>query len=185
MAAFEEQTKNGKFKERVKFPYFVLLLSLILTIGATLLFHQSAKSKDNSRFQSSVNRIRFSMEMRINLYIAFLKAGRGFIELSNDLDHKKFTRFVESLEFEKNYIGAQGIGYSKTVKSAERDKLTAAMRADGFESFNIFPESEKEFYQPIVYIEPFKNRNEKAVGFDMSTEENRRSDGRTDGSDGT
>jgi signal transduction histidine kinase len=170
---FEEKTKNGRIRERVKFPYFVLLLSVILTIGATILFHQSAKSKDSVRFSNSVNRIHFSMENRIGLYVGFLKAGRGFIESSNDLNRKTFTNFVESLELEKNYVGAQGIGYTKTIRSNDREKLIADMKAEGFEKFNIFPATEKDIYQPVIYLEPTTDRNDKAIGFDMLSEENR------------
>ncbi len=173
MRVFEVKTKNGKIRESVKFPYFVLFFSIILTIGATFLFYQSAKSKDNTRFYNGVNRIRTSMENRIGLYVAFLKAGRGFIESANDLDRKKFTNFVESLELEKNYFGTQGIGYSKTTKKDEREKLIADMKTEGLNDFKIFPETEKEEYQPIVYLAPLNERNQQAVGFDMTTEENR------------
>ncbi len=165
--------KHEKIRESVKFPYYVLFFSMLLTIGATILFYQSAKSKDDIRFTNNVNRVRFSLENRISLYIALLKAGRGFIQTSNDLNRRSFNKFVESLELEKNYYGAQGIGYSKTVRREELGNLSAALRSQGFASFKIFPETDKENYQPVVYIEPFDKRNQQALGFDMSSEENR------------
>lgn len=173
MTEVKEKSHRRKIRESVKFPYFVLIFSLLLTVGATVLFYQSAKNKDVARFTNSVNRIRFSMENRIGLYIALLKAGRGFIESSNYLDQKKFSNFVESLEIEKNYFGAQGIGYSKTIRREDREKFLALMRTQGFEAYKIYPESEQEIYQPIVYIEPLNERNRQAIGFDMASEINR------------
>lgn len=171
MATVKGKSKIKTIKERIKFPYYVLFFSILLTLGATVLFYQSAKSKDNTRFTNGVNRLRFSLESRIGLYVALLKAGRGFIESSNDLNRQKFKNFVDSLELEKNYYGAQGIGYSKTIQIGERENFLASIRAEGFADYKIFPENQKEFYQPIVYIEPFDERNKKALGFDMSSEE--------------
>jgi signal transduction histidine kinase len=173
VAATGEKSKGKKIRESVKFPYYVLFFSILLTIGATILFYQSAKSKDDIRFLNNVNRVRFSLENRLGLYVALLKAGRGFIQSSNDLDRQKFKNFVESLELEKNYYGAQGIGYSKTVRGSEREQFVALVKARGFSNFKIFPESERSVYQPIVYIEPFNERNRQALGFDMSSDENR------------
>ena len=171
MGTFKGESKKGKIKESVKFPYYVLFFSVLLTLGATILFYQSAKSKDDTRFANGVNRLRFSMESRIGLYIALLKSGRGFIESSSDLNSKKFKNFVESLELEKNYYGAQGIGYTKLVGNAERENFIASMKAQGYADYKIFPESQKDFYEPVVYLEPLDARNQKALGFDMSSEE--------------
>jgi signal transduction histidine kinase len=173
-AAAEEKSKGEGFREGIRFPYYVLFFSILLTIGATILFYQSAKTKDDTRFSNGVNRIRFSLENRIGLYVALLKSGRGFIQSSNDLNRQKFKDFVESLELEKNYYGAQGIGYSRTVRNDERANFIASMKAQGFSEYNIFPPTEKDLYQPIVYIEPSGERNRRVIGFDMSSEENRR-----------
>lgn len=168
-----KKSKKIKIRENVKFPYYVLFFSILLTIGATVLFYQSAKSKDDTRFSNGVNRIRFSLDNRIGLYIALLKAGRGFIQSSDELNRQKFKDFVESLELEKNYFGAQGIGYSKTIRKDEREDFLASIRAQGFSNYKITPETEKEIYQPILYIEPFNERNRRALGFDMASDEKR------------
>ena len=174
MAELKKNISDGKIKESVRFPYFVLVFSIILTIGATFLFYQSAKSKDAARFNNSVNRIRSSMDNRIGLYVALLKAGRGFIESSTDLERTKFANFVESLELEKNYFGAQGIGYAVNLQPADEQKLTQQMSAEGYANFKISPELNGKSGQIIVYLEPFNERNQKAIGFDMSSEDVRR-----------
>ncbi len=174
MALEEKKFKGRKNAEGIKFPYYVLFFSILLTIGASILFYQSAEGKDDVRFSNNLNRIRFSMENRLGLYVALLKAGRGFIQSSNDLNREKFKNFVESLELEKNYYGAQGIGYSKTIRREERENFLNLMSAQGVANYNIFPQNEKEVYQPIVYLEPSNERNQQALGFDMSSEEKRR-----------
>ena len=73
MVTVKEKSENGTNREGVKFPYYVLFFSILLTLGATILFYQSAKSKDDTRFTNGVNRLRFSLENRIGLYVAFSK----------------------------------------------------------------------------------------------------------------
>ncbi len=171
----ENLNRSFKGGENTSFPYVVLVVSLILTIGVTYLFYKSAKNKDLLRFNNEVNRVHLAIENKINLCLALLKGGRGFVESSAELNRKKFSNYVQSLELDKNYVGVQGIGYSKIVLPNERDDLIKKMKSEGYADFKIFPEGERDSYQAIIYLEPLDERNKKVIGFDMSTENNRRS----------
>ena len=165
---FDEGSKTARF------PFLVLAVSILLTVGVTYNFYQSAKNKDSIRFTNEVNRIQTAIEGKINLYIALLKGGRGFIESNREITRQNFTDYVKSLELEKNYTGVQGIGYAKVVSAGELTSLIEKMRSEGYENFRIFPAVEKDYYQVITYLEPLDERNQKAIGFDMSSEPNRR-----------
>lgn len=158
----------------VKIPYLVLFVSIILTLGVTFLFYRSTLSKDQIRFNTSANQIQITLENKVNSYIALLKSTRAFIETTEKLNRKKFKSYADSLNLEKNYIGLIGIGYSKIVFPNERKSLINQMKSEGFTDFKIFPEGDRELYQAIIYIEPLNEANLKVIGFDMSTEENRR-----------
>ncbi len=167
--------KNLKQKvDSLKLPYLVLAVSIILTLGITYIFYQSSKSKDQIRFNTNVSRIQNTIESRIGLYIVLLKSGRGFIEANDVLKRRDFANFVKSLELEKNYKGVQGIGYTIVFKPEEKEALIERMRSEGFRDFKVFPETPRETYQSIIFLEPFDERNKAAIGFDMSTEEKRR-----------
>ena len=45
------------------------------------------------------------------------------------------------------------------------------MKSEGYDDFKMFPESKKDVYQPIMYLEPLNDRNQKAIGYDMSAED--------------
>lgn len=152
----------------------VLVVSLILTIGITYLFYQSAKNKDLLRFNNEVIRVQSVIENKINLYLALLKGGRGFVESSKKLTRENFASYVKNLELNKNYVGVQGIGYNKVVLPNECDALIEQMKTEGFADFKMFPESKRDLYQVVIYLEPFDERNKKFIGFDMSTETNQR-----------
>lgn len=173
----KEIGKKLNLKQKVdslKLPYLVLAVSIILTLGITYIYYQSAVSKDHIRFNTNVSRIQNTMEARIGLYIVLLKSGRGFIEANKVLNRRDFANFIKSLELEKNYKGVQGIGYSIVFKPEEKQALIERMRSEGFPDFKVFPDTERETYQSIIFLEPLDERNKAAIGYDMSTEEKRR-----------
>ncbi len=158
--------------QTASFPYLVLAVSLLLTVGITYNFYQSAKSKDKIRFNNEINQLQSAIENKINLYIALLKGGRGFIESNQKITRQNFAEYVESLEMRKNYTGAQGIGYTQIVPAAERKTFVEKMKTEGYADFDIFPFSEKSKYRVVTYLEPSDERNRKFIGFDISTEKN-------------
>ncbi len=160
--------------EAARLPYLFLAVSLLVTIGVTYNFYQSAKNKDTLRFNNEVARIQLAVENKVNLCIALLKGGRGFIESTGKLDRSTFANYVESLELGVNYAGVQGLGYDKIVAPGERENLVKQMNSEGFFDFQMFPETDRESRQAIIYFEPLNEKNRNIIGFDMSTEQNRR-----------
>jgi len=156
------------------FPFLVLAVSIFLTVGISYIFYQSSKSKDSIRFSNEVSRLQMTFENKINLYIALLKGGRGFVESNPVINRETFADYIESLNFDKNYTGIQGIGYAKVVASGDRALLTQKMKVEGYQDFQIYPLTEKEFYEVVLYLEPSGENNRKMIGFDMSSEAARR-----------
>jgi signal transduction histidine kinase len=168
-----EQKLKGK-RELLKLPYFVLTVSLLVTIGVTYLFYTSSEGKDAARFKQEVVQIDTSINSKIRTYIAILKSGRGFVETVGEINRQNFRRFASSLDLKRNYAGVQGIGYAKRVLSYEGEALAQRMESEGFTNFQIFPQASKYEYIAILYLEPLDERNRRAIGFDMSSEPYRR-----------
>ena len=174
MASFRDKLNIDDDEKIVKLPYLVLATLIILTLGVAYLFYQSAVNKDIIRFNNETQRIQTAFDTRIGLYVALLKSSRGFVEADENITRAEFASFIGNLEIEKNYLGIQGIGFSKVVLPGERQALTERMKSEGYTDFKIFPESQREVYQTIIYLEPSSDRNRRAIGYDMSTEANRR-----------
>lgn len=159
---------RGKGKT-ASFPYLVLAVSLLLSLAVAYNFHQSAKNKDRIRFASETNRLSAMIENKINLYVALLQGGRGFIESNSVINRRNFSEYVRSLELEKNHTGIEGIGYIQAISSADRPTFIEKIRAEGNGGFDIFPVAEKPNYQVVAYLEPSSNRSPQIVGFDISS----------------
>jgi CHASE1-domain containing sensor protein len=44
------------------------------------------------------------------------------------------------------------------------------VRAEGFPDYTIHPEGQRTEYTPVVYLEPFRGRNLRTLGYDMYSE---------------
>jgi signal transduction histidine kinase len=174
VAQFFKKFGENDTENKTRFPFLVLAVSIFLTLGITYNFYRSSLNKDTVRFNNEVNRIQSTIENRINLYIALLKGGRGFVESAAELNRESFANYTQSLDIERNYKSVQAIGYNKIVLPEEREALSRKMQAEGIEDFRIFPGGERDSYQATIYIEPFNEQNKKDIGFDMFTEPNRR-----------
>ena len=174
MLSFADKIEGSEKSKILKFPYLILAVSILLTVGITYNFYQSARTKDLIRFTNEVGRVQSAIDNKINVYTALLKGARGFVESSEELNHRSFASYVDSLNLEQNYAGILGIGYNKVVLPNEREGLIKKMKSEGYSDFNIYPEGNRDLYQIIIYLEPRNQYSKKALGFDMLTEERSR-----------
>src|SRR6185503_5337243 len=161
-------------RNRVLLPYLILLLGFCFTLVVYYYFHQLTHEQDEIRFKSAVQEIEDKVSLRVATSIALLRAGTGLFAASDHVDSVEFDRFVRQIELEKNYQGVQGIGYSIKFPAAEKAKVVADMKRQGFNGFRVWPdESPRNEYNAIIYLHPDTPRNELAIGFDMGTEQTR------------
>ncbi len=169
---------NKKAVSRVKSPYFpVLVLAVILTAvvwwawRSALWVRINAKSTARS---DSILDITTSVTGRIDSYQQLLRSSSAFIEASRDINFNEWHTFVESVEASKNQLGAQGVGYIDWVSEPKREEFLRNEKLELGEKFAIRPEGVRDFYAPVVYIEPMDEANTRAIGFDMYSEETRK-----------
>lgn len=178
MRTSREKKSNGKRRQQQprmpKLPFLVLAVSLLLTFAVSYVFYNNSASKDIAGFENDVTRFDATINSKIRTYIAMLKSGRGFIETVEEINRDSFRSYVGSLDLRRNYPGVLGIGYAKRVLSYEAEALAQKMESEGFTNFRIFPQTAKYDYIAIQYLEPLDERNRRAIGFDMSSETNRR-----------
>jgi two-component system, OmpR family, sensor kinase len=168
---------NKTLKKRndiLKLPYLVLVVSLLVTLGATYFFYQNSQTKDKTRFTTEVNKSKTILENKVSGYMTMLKSIRAYIEADPNVNREKFSVFVKNLEMQNSYTGIQGLGYVSSIETGKRQELIEKMNAAGNKDFKIFPENSLgENSYVVVYLESFAESNQQAIGFDMSSEPNR------------
>ncbi len=165
-----ESKFNGIRQRRYFFPYFVLLLGLLITAFATFYVWRTAHGQDLIRFGTTTQELTTYVRGRPRLYIEVLRAGTGLFAISPSTSASQFHNFVERLELKNQYPGAQGIGYLARVESQQKDSFISETRIRDHSDFKIWPEQDSDQYHPVVYFEPFDNRAYQLIGYDMYSE---------------
>src|SRR6266850_4783590 len=155
-------------------PYVVLAAGLVFTFSVSYRLARVAEAEDRARFQSLVQEVHASVERRLESYTAVLRAGAGLFSANDSVKESEFRAFVKTLGLAEHYPGVQGMGFSRLLKPEDRAALIAARKLEGVEDFHLWPESERQEYHAIIYLEPQDQRNRAGLGYDMFTEPTRR-----------
>jgi PAS domain S-box-containing protein len=155
-------------------PWLVLILGLVLTYT----LWQDARSQTmqalEAEFEFWVNKVVFNIETRLNSHVQILRGVVGLFDVSNYVSRQDFRRYVTTLRLEERYAGIQGIGFAVAISNGDKAQHIAAIRQEGFPSYTIYPEGNRDLYTAIIYLEPFSGRNLRAFGYDMFSESVRR-----------
>lgn len=154
--------------------WIILGLSVIITIAAWRISYDSVLRGAESRFLFKTHDIRSAIEKRMHEQEAALWGGVGVFNASNSVTRSEWSQYVASLHLDRYLPGLQGYGYSEIVAPEKKDEHVRRIRAEGFPDFDIRPAGKRDVYSSIVYLEPFRDRNLRAFGYDMFSEPTRR-----------
>ena len=152
----------------------VFCTGLLLSASAFLFLRQSTLDDEKDRFNVECVEIKAMLNNRNNSLEQILRAAAAYFEVSTLVTREDWQLFYEHQLIEHELPGIQGLGFAKIISKEEFDRHTQQIRAEGFPSYKVWPEGPRDFYTSIIYLEPFKDRNLRAFGYDMFTESVRR-----------
>ena len=173
------QTVAGTGRLRKWFPLSQFLSLLVLAVSLFVTYQLWKEARDTaeqalqSDFDFLVHESNRRIEQRMLTYEQVLRGAAGLFAASKNVTRQDFHAYVNALRLDENYPGIQGIGFSRPVPAAQKDKHIAEIRNEGFPDYTIKPPGKRDVYSPIVYIEP-SGRNLRALGYDMYSEPVRR-----------
>ena len=107
-------------------------------------------------------------------YEQVLRSTVGLFNASDTVTRLQWKNYTQTLQLKNFFPGILGLGYTVKVSPQGLDPFIKNVRAEGFANFTVWPQTPREEYFSIVYLEPFEGRNLKAIGFDMHTEQKRK-----------
>ena len=155
-------------------PWALLAVLSLGSVAAAAYVADSARARDQLRFEAAAHQALEGIRDRVEGYIALLRATSGLFAAVSEVDRDLFHAYVERLELKRRYPGLQGIGFSKRIRAEEAAALPARMRAQGFPDFRHWPEHPGPEQHAILYLEPNVDENRATIGFDMSADPVRR-----------
>lgn len=151
-------------------PWLVLCLGLSMTFMTQRIVRQNAHAALQNEFDFRVNEIQANIDRRLLNYQTLLLGTAGLFSASHFVDGDEFRSYVQSLNLARKYPGIQGVGYAMLMTPADVSRRTAAVQRAGYPAFKVWPVGERSVYTPIVYLEPYNARNQRAFGYDMYSE---------------
>jgi PAS domain S-box-containing protein len=165
------------FKTRAVQPWLawvVLVASLSLTIVVGVKLRHDEETSRQRDFLTATEVIESKISSRLGQNAQMLRTGAGFFNASPSVDREGWRTFASSLEMEQKLPGTQGFGFALAIPKDSLVNHTETMHKKGFPTYQVKPAGEREFYSSIIFLEPFKDRNLRAFGYDMFSEPIRR-----------
>ena len=159
---------------RARSPGFILAAGLFFTVVSTAYVRRSADAEDRRRFQNAAAGEQLGVVVRLDSHLALLRAGSALFAVRDSVGAEEFRVYVDRLRLRDRYPALIGIGYAPRITAAHRVQLEEAMRRQGATDFAVRPAGEREEYFPITFLEPVTEQNQRAVGFDLYSEGQRR-----------
>jgi two-component sensor histidine kinase/CHASE1-domain containing sensor protein len=154
--------------------WLIFGVTLVVTALAWRISAHGLDTVERERFHRRAAQIQNAIRERVDEYELALRGAVGLFAASERVTRGEWRRYVESLGLDRQYPGVLGIGFAARIPAPAREAHEAAVRAEGFATYAIWPAGARAEYSSIVFLEPFTGVNLAAFGYDMSTERIRR-----------
>lgn len=168
------QNASKAAKHRPWLPTGVLLAGLALTLFAGYYAWRTVHLRNRAEFDRTAQHARADINRSLQTYIAVLRGLAGFFAAETNVTHKTFSAYVERLRVGVNYPGVQGFGFSLKTTPDRLSQVRSRMMEQGFPDFQVWPDTPRDEYHTIIFLEPDTPRNRAALGYDMFSDPVRR-----------
>ena len=152
----------------------VLAGGFLVTAVASQFMIASVRKIAERDFFSHTEELKIFVSKRLDDHARILLGGAAFFQASAEVTRETWRVFTSHQQVEKQLPGIQGMGYSPLIPRPELARHLQNIRGEGFPEYTVKPEGERDFYTPVIYLEPFSGRNLRAFGYDMFSEPVRR-----------
>lgn len=155
-------------------PWLVLGVGLLATGIGWDVARESRQRHIKTDFNLHTERATAEVRQRLRAYELVLRGGVALFGTSGSVSRAQWRAYVERLNTTESLPATDRIGFIRLITDEGKPAHINAMRAEGFINYDIRPGGIRNIYAPVVYLEPFGDRNPRAIGYDMFTEPHRR-----------
>lgn len=146
----------------------------VISAYASLEVSKGVDEAARAHFAFTCDQIAIKIRERLTAYALILRGGAGLFVRSGRVGRDEWRAFVDLLRADESVPGIQGLGFAVQLRPDQLADHIDEVRAEGFPNYTVRPPGQRELYSAIVYLEPFRDRNLRAFGFDMYSEPVRR-----------
>ena len=162
------------------FPKSYRAAGLILLIGLLVTGYVSHSVKSDidldaqRQFASDCDETQLKIEGRLQTHKQVLLGGAALFDASHSVSRSAWHDYAQRVEIDQQFNGIQGFGFALWIPKNNLAHHISEIRRQGFPKYIVNPVGERDEYSSIIYLEPFKERNLRAFGYDMYSEPVRR-----------
>ena len=154
--------------------WVTLGIGCLASVFAALQVRQGIEQAAVRQFAFDCDQIAIKIQERLGAYALILRGGAALFAASATVERTAWRAYVETLRASGSVPGVQGIGFAEVIPPEELAAHVARIRGEGFPDYRVRPPGARALYTSIIYLEPFRDRNLRAFGFDMYAEPVRR-----------
>lgn len=151
-------------------PWLVLFAGLILTTYTSYLVKTGVEREAQREFGFVCDEVTLKIEARLQAHEQVLLGGAALFDASQSVERDEWRAYAKRMQIDRHFNGIQGLGFSLLIPKAKLASHLAEIRQQGFPDYTVRPTGEREVYSSILYLEPFKDLNLRAFGYDMYSE---------------
>ncbi|WP_295434652.1 EAL domain-containing protein [uncultured Thiodictyon sp.] len=158
----------------MRLAWVTLGVGLLASVVVALHVRQGMEQDAVRHFAFDCDQVALKVRERLGAYALILRGGAALFAASTRVDRNAWRAYVETLRASRSVPGVQGIGFAEVIRPEELAAHLERIRGEGFADYSIRPPGRRALYTSIIYLEPFRDRNLRAFGFDMYAEPVRR-----------
>ncbi|MCT2559206.1 CHASE domain-containing protein [Tsuneonella sp. YG55] len=157
-------------------PVAIFLLIAAITALSVFAIERGERRREEARLSETAQAVASAIERRANTSSAYLRAGAALFGTVDDVPSSLFRRFVSELRLDADYRGAEGIGWAEAIspRAIPDYERRLAEEVPGMPKVRPAPGPSSAQMVPVTYLLPDTERNRRALGFDMYSQETRR-----------
>ena len=156
------------------FALLVLVLSLVLVAIAWDHARQRELKLAAEQFRGIAGQQASLVQLHLNSIEITLRGGASLFAALDRPTPEQWRGYVDALKLQATFPSLIGVGYAASLDQGQLVRLQEAWRSDGRGLFELRPRGRRDFYGPILYLEPHTDLNRNAIGFDLYSEAVRR-----------
>ena len=153
----------------------IFVVAILVGATITVTVYRAENLTRQTEFNRLADEAHDRIVARLEQHFALLTATESLYKSAQGkVGRAQFSAFVEGLELNETYSGIRGIGFARLLPAAERLRAEAEILENYGVQRKVHPQVAHAFMTPIVLLEPMDDRNEAALGYDMFSEQTRR-----------
>jgi CHASE1-domain containing sensor protein len=153
--------------------FIVFLFAIGITFYTYAIILKSTQRRQLEEFTFRSEEISSKIQKEIKVYEQVLWSTVAFFNSSENIRRDEWKQFIDTLKIDEHWPGIQALGYAIPLLPSEIQAHENAIIQEGFADYQVHPQTPRDYYTSIVYIEPFDWRNQRAFGYDMWSDQHR------------